>query len=252
MISLTGESQSQVQSQSQSQKQAQTQTQGGDAPPCRSIQVNFSGSTKDSTLDEVVQSKDLTGPVNSSAINGAADNVPAPQFGTTESEPVNNNTNTNNTSRDHSTDGSRSSSSSSLVTTKDSEASRSPFPSPTSTTRLPDVTPTSASSPATGRAGSKKGHVKHDRGSFSGSLDLDRLKVYVKANGEFSVQFEVENPGKGLVVERNWSFKEFLTVAGRKIGMPNASRVFTRLGNHHHPDLFPFVSFLCVFCFLLC
>ena len=52
-------------------------------------------------------------------------------------------------------------------------------------------------------------------------------KVYVKANGQQSPRHQLEP----LVVERDWTFDDFLTFASRKIDMTNASRAFSRLGN---------------------
>ena len=66
-----------------------------------------------------------------------------------------------------------------------------------------------------------------NRSSFSG-INVTRIKVYVKANGEDRVG--VENHGKGLVVEREWSFEEFLTFASRKVDMMNVTRAFTGAG----------------------
>ena len=74
----------------------------------------------------------------------------------------------------------------------------------------------------------KKVTDRGSRSSFSG-LNVTRIKVYVKANGEELVG--VKNHGKALVVERDWTFEEFLSFASRKIDMMNATRAFTSLGN---------------------
>ena len=63
------------------------------------------------------------------------------------------------------------------------------------------------------------------RSSFS-VMDVTSIKVYIKVNGEVGE----ETQGKPLVVERDWTFEEFLTFASRKIDMMNATRAFTILG----------------------
>ena len=203
------------------QSQSQPQTEEDDVP-CRSHQVNFSSSTKDSLLDELelALSQKTKQPVN--AANDIIEASPRTRLDTTDPVPV---PETVKESIHHPTDVNRSSRSSSSATNRESETEES-VASQSPTTRFPGIINSPSTSPA---KGTRKG-MKHDRGSFSGSVDLDRLKIYIKANGEFNALSEEENPGKGLVVERNWTFIEFLTFAGRKIGMSNASRVFSRLG----------------------
>ena len=67
---------------------------------------------------------------------------------------------------------------------------------------------------------------KGKRSSFSG-INVTSIRVYVKVNGEIGI----ESHGKALVVEREWTFEEFLSFASRKIDMMNATRAFTSLGN---------------------
>lgn len=67
---------------------------------------------------------------------------------------------------------------------------------------------------------------RQERSSFSG-FNVTSIRVYVKVNGEVGM----ESQGKALVVEREWTFEEFLTFASRKLDMMNATRAFTTLGN---------------------
>ena len=77
------------------------------------------------------------------------------------------------------------------------------------------------------------------RSSFS-AINVTSIIVHIKANGEIGI----ENHGKLLVVERDWSFEEFLTFAGRKIDMMNATRAFTVLGKYHLTYLFSLLSLI--------
>ena len=219
----------QIQTPTQTPTQATTPTQEIDVP-CRSHQVNFSSSTKESLLDDVSLPQDSTEstvPITVTSVPEATVDSSFIRLDVVAPLPV------KPSSRHHLV-----MDDSSIITDLASESADS-LASSSPTAKLSEIASTSTS-PAVGKTGKRKEYVRNDRSSFSGSLDLDRLKVYVKQNGEYNALFEEENPGKGLVVERNWSFQEFLTFAGRKIGMPNASRVFTRLGTD--VSIFPHLS----------
>ena len=206
----------------QTPTQAPTPTPEMDVP-CRSHQVNFSSSTKESLVDDVSLPQDSTEPsvpITVTSDPEATVDSSFIQLDVVAPVPV------KPSSRHHLV-----MDDSSIITTDLASESADSLASSSPTAKLSEIASTSTS-PAVGKTGKRKEYVRNDRASFSGSLDLDRLKVYVKQNGEYNALFEEENPGKGLVVERNWSFQEFLTFAGRKIGMPNASRVFTRLGTY--------------------
>lgn len=205
--------------------------------PCRSHRVNFSNSTKDSLVDD----DDVT---TTLLPQDSTESTTVPIIIT----PIHDNKGFDSSfvrldviapvpikasSRHHVMDDNSSIITNCLATSDSVDSSVSVSSTPTATARLSIseyASTTCTSSPAVGKTEKRKEYVKNDRRSFSGSLDLDRLKLYVKQNGEFNVLFEEENPGKGLVVQRNWTFQEFLIHAGRKIGMPNASRAFSRLG----------------------
>ena len=84
----------------------------------------------------------------------------------------------------------------------------------------------------------EKSFKKERRNSFIPVFYV--CKVYIKANGRQTPLHAVEP----LIVEKDWTFDDFITIASRHIDMSNATRAFTRLGNHDFVSLLFLHSFI--------